>query len=201
MQTESTRLRTLRTAQVARENAFGLETVSYSSRDEAGNSSDEAISDEEVPVTVKKSPAASKSKTPVAPTASQAWQNVLARMSDLGDAMGQWTKVAASEADIKQKFEHVRAGINDIAQEAATALGHAESESGQQVKEGIEQAAQAFGDAAQRVREATEPHVKDAFADLSDVFGKAAARRGEPSSAPPKDSSTPAEPKASNKSK
>src|SRR5450759_3838366 len=142
---------------------------------------DEVPSDGEVPVTVKKSTPTAKSKTPAALTATQAWQNVLARMSDLGDAIGQWTKVAANEADTKQKFEQVRAGINDIAQKAATALGHAESESGQQVKKGIEQAGQAFGGAAQRVREATEPHVKDAFADLSDIFGKAAARMGEPS--------------------
>ena len=152
-------------------------------------------------MTVKKSPPASKSKTPAAPTASQAWQNVLARMSDLGDAVGQWTKVAANEADTKQKFEQVRADINDIAQKAAIALGQAESESGQQVKKGIEQAGQAFGGAAQRVREATQPHVKDAFADLSDIFGKAAVRIGEPSPAPRKPSSTPAKPQESDKSK
>jgi hypothetical protein len=152
-------------------------------------------------VTVKKSPPASKSKTPAAPTASQAWQNVLARMSDLGAAMEQWTKTAASEVDTKQKFEQVRAGINDIAHKADTALGHAESELGPQVKEGAEQAGQAFGDAAQRMREATEPHVKDAFADLSDIFGKAADRMGEPSPAEPKPSSTSAKPKVSSKKK
>lgn len=152
-------------------------------------------------MTVKKSTPASKSKAPVAPTATQAWQNVLARMSDFGDALGQWTKMAAAEADTKQKFEQVRTGINDIAQKADTALGHAESELGQHVKEGAEQARQAFGDAAQRMREATEPHVKDAFADLSDIFGKAAARMGEPSPAQPKPSSTPAKPKASRKKK
>ena len=148
-------------------------------------------------MTVKKSASASKSKTSTAPTASQAWQNVLERMSDLGAAMEQWTKMAASEADTRQKFEQVRAGINDIAQKADSALGHAESKLGQQVVEGAEQAGQAFGDAAQRMREATEPHVKNAFADLSDIFGKAAARMGEPSPAP----STPAKPKASSKKK
>ena len=152
-------------------------------------------------MTVKKSAAASKSKTSTAPTASQAWQNVLDRMSDLGAAMEQWTKTAASEADTRQKFEQVRAGINDIAQKADTALGHAEGKLGQQVVEGAEQAAQAFGDAAQRMREATEPHVKNAFSDLSDIFGKAAARMGEPSPAQPKPRSTPAKPKASSKKK
>jgi len=152
-------------------------------------------------VTVKKSASASKSKTSTAPTASQAWQNVLDRMSDLGAAMEQWTKTAASEADTRQKFEQVRAGINDIAQKADTALGHAEGKLGQQVVEGAEQAAQAFGDAAQRMREATEPHVKNAFSDLSDIFGKAAARMGEPSPIQPKPSLTPAKPKASGKKK
>jgi len=152
-------------------------------------------------VTVKKSTPTSKSKTPAAPTSTQAWQNVLARMSDLGDAVGQWTKVAANEADTKQKFEQVRADINDIAQKAAIALGQAESESGQQVKKGIEQAGQAFGDAAQRMRDATEPHVKSAFADLSDAFGKAAAKMGEPRPPQPKSAPTPAKPKAPSKKK
>ena len=152
-------------------------------------------------MTVKKSTPTSKSKTPAAPTSTQAWQNVLARMSDLGDALEQWTKMAANEADTKQKFERVRAGINNIAQKTAAAMGNAESESGQQVKEGIEQVGEAFGDAAQRVREATEPHVKDAFADLSDIFGKAAERMGEPSPAQPKPSSTPAKAKAASKKK
>ena len=152
-------------------------------------------------MTVKKSTSASKSKTSAAPAASQAWQNVLERMSDLGGAMEQWTKTVAGEADTRQKFEQVRAGINDIAQKADTALGHAESELGQQVKEGAEQAGQAFGDAAQRMREATEPHVKTAFSDLSDIFGKAAARMGEPSPAQPKPSPTAAKPKASSKKK
>ena len=152
-------------------------------------------------MTVKKSASASKSKTPAAPTASQAWQNVLARMSDLGAAMEQWTKMAASEADTKQKFEQIRAGINDMAQKTDIALGHAESGLGQQLKADAEQAGQAFGDAAQRMRGATEPYVKDAFADLSDIFGKAAARMGEPSPAQPKPSSTPAKPKASGKKK
>ena len=152
-------------------------------------------------MTVKKSASASKSKTSTAPTASQAWQNVLDRMSDLGAAMEQWTKTAASEADTRQKFEQVRAGINDIAQKADTALGQAESKLSQQVKQGAEQAGQAFGDAAQRMREATEPHVKNAFSDLSDIFGKAAERMGEPSPIQPKPSSTPAKPKASGKKK
>jgi len=152
-------------------------------------------------VTVKKSTPTSKSKTPAAPTSTQAWQNVLARMSDLGDALEQWTKMAANGGDTEQKFEQVRAGINDIAHKADTALGRAESKLGRQVKEGAEQAGQAFGDAAQRMREATEPHVKDAFADLSDIFGKAADRMGEPSPARPKPSSTPAKPRASSKKK
>ena len=152
-------------------------------------------------MTVKKSASASKSNTSTAPTASQAWQNVLERMSDLGVAMEQWTKTAASEADTRQKFEQVRAGINDIAQKADSALGHAESKLGQKVKEGAEQAGQAFDDAAQRMREATEPHVKNAFSDLSDIFGKAAERMGEPSPAQRKPSTTPAKARAASKKK
>jgi hypothetical protein len=145
----------------------------------SGYSSEEVPADEEVPVTVKKSPP-TRGKAPAAPTASQAWRDVLARMSDLGDAMAQWTKVAAHETDTKKKLAEVRAGIEDMAKKADAAMGHAEGEFGEQMKEGAEQAGQAFGDAAKRVREATEPHVRSAFADLSDVFGKAAAEMDEP---------------------
>jgi ElaB/YqjD/DUF883 family membrane-anchored ribosome-binding protein len=152
-------------------------------------------------VTVKKSPPASKSKAQAALTASQAWQEVLARMSDLGDAMAQWTKVAAHEAGTKKKLDQVRAGVDDMAKKANATLGHAESEFGQQMKEGAEQAGQAFGDATQRMRDATEPHVKMAFAELSDAFGKAAAMMGEAKPAPSKAATPRAKPKTAPKKK
>ena len=153
-------------------------------------------------MTVKKSPPASRGKAPAAPTASQAWKDVLARMSDLGDSMAQWTKVAAHESDTKKKLDQVRAGIDEMARKADATLGQVESSDlGQQVMGGAGQAGQAFGDAAQRMRDATEPHVKSAFADLSDAFGKAAAKMGEPGPPQPKSAPTPAKPKAPSKKK
>jgi ElaB/YqjD/DUF883 family membrane-anchored ribosome-binding protein len=155
-------------------------------------------------VTVKKSPPASKPKTPAKPTVDKAWQEVLARVSDLGDAMKEWAKVAGHEADTKQKLDQVRADIDDMARKADAALGHAGSEAGQYVGESAEQASRAFSDAARRVRKATEPHVRDAFAELSDAFGKAAGKMGEPKPkpAPSKKAATPrAKPKAGPKKK
>jgi ElaB/YqjD/DUF883 family membrane-anchored ribosome-binding protein len=154
-------------------------------------------------VAVKKSPPASKPKTPATPAVDKAWQEVLARVSDLGDAMKEWAKVAGHEADTKQKLDQVRADIDDMARKADAALGHAGSDVGQYVGESAEQASRAFSDAAQRVRKATEPHVKDAFAELSDVFGKAAGKIGEPKPKPaPSKAATPrAKPKAAPKKK
>jgi ABC-type transporter Mla subunit MlaD len=151
---------------------------------------------------VKKSSPASKRKVPAEPTAGQAWKEVLARMSDLGDAMAQWTKVATHEADAKQKLDEVLAAINDMAKEANATLGEVESSKlGRQVMEDAEQTGQALGDAARRVREATQPHVKMAFAELSDAFGKAAAKMSEPTPEQPKAASTPAKRKAPSKKK
>lgn len=146
----------------------------------------------------KKAPPAREPKSPAPPTASQAWNKVLARMNDLGDAMAQWTKAAANEAGAKEKLDQVRASIGEMARSAETTLGDVESsEFGQQVRQGAEQAGQTFGEAAQRVRDATEPHVKSAFAELSDVFGEAAARMNEPRPAAPKSAPSAAKPKAS----
>ena len=154
-------------------------------------------------MTVKKSPPASKPKTPATPTVDKAWQEVLARMNELGDAMAKWAKVAGHEADTKQKLDQVHKDIAHMARQADAAVGHAGSEAGQYVGESAEQASQAFSDAAQRVREATEPHVRDAFAELSDAFGKAAGKMREPKpkSAPSKAATPRAKPKAAPKKK
>jgi len=128
----------------------------------------------------------------------EAWEDVVARMNDLGEAVARWVRAAANEPDTKEKLDRVRAGIDDIGQKADAALGRAvRSDLGQQVKEGAEQAGQAMSDAAQRVTDVAAPHVKNAFAGLSDVFGKAAARVDEathrhPEPAPADEAPTPA---------
>ena len=154
-------------------------------------------------MTVKKSAPASKPKTPATPAVDKAWQEVLARMNELGDSMAKWAKMAGHEADTKQKLDQVRKDVARMARQADAAVGHAGTEAGQHVMESAEQASQAFGDAAQRVREATEPHVRDAFAELSDVFGKAAGKMREPKpkSAPSKAATSRVKPKATPKKK
>lgn len=117
---------------------------------------------------------------PSGPSAGEAWDDVISRMTDLGDAVGRWAKAAANDPNAHQKLDQVRTGINDIAQKADAALGHVvHSEFGQQVKGGAEQAGQAISDAAQQMTQAAAPHVRNAFAGLSDVFGKAAAKMDE----------------------
>lgn len=137
---------------------------------------------------------------PSGQTAGDAWDDVLERLSGLGDAVTRWVKAAANEPDAKEKLGQVSAGINDIGQKLDAALGRAvRSDLGQQVKEGAEQAGQAISDAAQHVTDVAAPHVANAFSGLSDAFGKAAARMDEairrhPESAPPVEGAPPAAP-------
>lgn len=162
-----------------------------------GYSADEVPSNEEVFVTDKNGRHTPGPTDPAGSTASQAWYDVLARMSDLGDAVARWTKTAANDPDNKQKLDQVRMSINDIARKADAGLGHVSgSEFGQQFKGGAEQAGQAIGEAAQHVTEVAAGNVKSVFVGLSDAFGKAAAkideatpRRSEPD---PSDAKPPA---------
>jgi|GEM_PF-1861421 len=137
---------------------------------------------------------------PSGPSALEAWEEVVTRMSDLGDAVARWARAATNDPTARQKLAQIRGGINDIGQKADAAFGQvANSEFTQQVKDGAEQAGQAISDAAQQVSQAAAPHMKNAFAGLSDVFGKAAAKMDEAArrhaeTAAPVDAETPAEP-------
>lgn len=137
---------------------------------------------------------------PSGPTAGEAWDDVLAHMKGLGEAVSGWIQAAANEPDTKEKLDQVRAGIADIGLMADAALGRAvRSDLGHQVREGAEQASQAFSDAAQHVTQVAGPHVKSVLSGLSEVFGKAAARVDEashrrPEPVPPVETAPPAAP-------
>jgi len=138
---------------------------------------------------------------PSGPSALEAWEEVVTRMSDLGDAVGRWAKAAANDPTARQKLAQIRGGINEIGRKADAAFGQvANSEFTHQVKDGAEQAGQAISDAAQHVSQAAAPHMKNAFAGLSDAFGKAAAKMDEAAHrhaetpAAPVEAETPVEP-------
>lgn len=147
------------------------------------------------PSTLETPPAA-----PSGPSALEAWEDVVTRMSDLGDAVARWAKAAANDPTARQKLAQIRGGINDIGQKADAAFGQvANSEFTKQVMDGAEHAGQAINDAAQHVSQAAAPHMKNAFAGLSDAFGKAAAKMDEAAhrhseDAAPIEAETPAEP-------
>lgn len=140
---------------------------------------------------------------PSGPTPGEAWDDVVARLSGLGDAVTRWAKAAANEPDTKQKLDQVRVGIDEIGQKADAALGRAvRSDLGHQVREGAEQAGQAMSDAVQQVSQAAGPHLKNVFSEISDIFGKAAVRvdeatRSQSDSPPPAAPPVPAEDKPS----
>ena len=114
---------------------------------------------------------------PAGPSTSEAWSDVVARMTDLSAAVAAWARAAADNPENRRHLDEVRNGVNDMARQADAAFAHVTStEFGQQVKSGAEEAGAAIGDAAQKVGDAAAPHVATAFAGLAGVFGRAAQK-------------------------
>jgi hypothetical protein len=135
---------------------------------------------------------------PSGPSASEAWADVVARMSELGAAVTTWTRAAADNPENRRRLEDVRNGVNDMAKQADAAVSRVTStDVGQQVKSGAGEVGQAIGDAAQKVSDAAAPHVATAFAGLASAFGRAshmveeaAARQKAAAASPPAEAAT-----------
>jgi len=123
-------------------------------------------------------PAAAPAQAPApgGPTA-DAWNDVVARMTELGTALSAWAKSAADDPQNKQRLDSVRAGVDEMARQADVAFSKVtSSDFGQQFSQGAQQAGDAIGDAAQQVSDAAAPHVATALSGLASVFGRAAAK-------------------------
>jgi len=135
------------------------------------------------------------------PTPSAAWDDVVARLGDLGDALSAWAKAAADTPENREHLDEVRAGVNDMARQANEAFSAmAGSDFGRQVSESASQMGTAIGSSAQEFGQAAAPHVASAFAGLADAFGRAAQKVGEkasPPTAPDPDARPAPEPPAS----
>jgi len=134
--------------------------------------------------------AASVDSPPSSPTAAEAWNDVIAAVAALGDAVAAWARASADTPENRQHVADVRRSVNDMAQKADAAFtSAAHSDFGQQVRQGADEAGQTFADTAQKVSDAAAPHVASAFAGLADVFGYAAQKASEaaaPRAAAPK---------------
>lgn len=107
----------------------------------------------------------------------EAWNDVVARMSELGAALSAWARSAADDPQNRQRLEQLRAGVDEMARQADSAFGRvASTDFGQQFTQSAQQAGDALGDAAQQVSEAAAPHVATALSGLASMFGKAAAK-------------------------
>jgi 2-oxoglutarate dehydrogenase E2 component (dihydrolipoamide succinyltransferase) len=105
------------------------------------------------------------------PSSAEAWQDVVVKLRELGDAFAVWTKSATDTPENRRHVEEVRSGVNEMARQASDAFSSvAASDFGRQVSEG----AQEFGQAAQEFGAAAAPHVASAFSGLADMFGRAA---------------------------
>jgi len=109
------------------------------------------------------------------PSVSESWDDVVARMKDLGDAISGWAHAAADNPENREHLDQVRQSLGEMSAKAAETFAEvAHSDFGKSVAAGASQAGQAIGDAATTVGQAAAPHVASAFAGLADVFGKAA---------------------------
>jgi hypothetical protein len=120
------------------------------------------------------------------PTAGEAWEQVVRKLSELSDAVSVWAKAAADTPENRKHVDDVRAGVNDMARQANEAFASVSgSEFGRQFAQGADQMGAAIGEGASEFGAAAAPHVASAFAGLADVFGRAAQKVGE-SVSPPK---------------
>ena len=123
---------------------------------------------------------------PAGPTPGEAWDEVVARLGELGDALSAWAKAAADTPENRQHLDEVRSGVNDMARQATEAFSAmADSDFGRQFAEGASQMGQSIGGTATELSQAAAPHVASAFAGLADAFGRAAQKVGEAASAHP----------------
>jgi hypothetical protein len=117
-----------------------------------------------------------------APTG-DAWEEVLERMSGLGDAVVRWSTAAAQDPDAQQKLADVRAGLDDIAQKALVAPGRvARGDLVGPVEDGAEQASRVMWETAQQAGEAVAPYLGIVLAGLSDILGRVAVKLDEAAS-------------------
>jgi hypothetical protein len=135
--------------------------------------SDESQEPMEEPV-MKREPA--KAEPDAGAPTGDAWDDVLARVGDLGDAISQWARAATEDPENRRKLDEIRAGMDDMARQAQETFEDIDAtEFGKQFREGVEVTGRAVGDAAQKVSDAAAPHVALIFAGLADAFGRAAA--------------------------
>jgi hypothetical protein len=119
------------------------------------------------------------------PTAAEAWNDVVTKLSELSDAISAWAKAAADTPENRKHVDDVRNGVDDMARRANEAFASVSgSDFGRQFAEGASQMGSAIGESAQEFGAAAAPHVATAFAGLADVFGRAAQKVGETVSPP-----------------
>jgi len=119
--------------------------------------------------------AAEPDVAPAGPSAADAWDDVVLKLRELGEAMAAWTKAAADTPENRRHLDEVRAGVSDVARQANDAFSSvASSDFGRQVSESATQVGQAIGTTAHEVGQAAGPAVASAFAGLADMFGRAA---------------------------
>lgn len=120
-------------------------------------------------------PAAAPDAAPAGPSAGEAWEVVVVKLRELGEAVASWTKAATDTPENRRHIDEVRAGVTDMTRQASDAFSSvASSDLGRQMSEGATQMGQAIGGTAHEIGQTAGPAVASAFAGLADMFGRAA---------------------------
>lgn len=118
-------------------------------------------------------PAPPAPEPPAGPGVSEAWNDVVTKMNELGDAIAGWAKAAANDPENKRHLDEMKAGFDQLTSKASATVNEvAQSDIGQQVGDAANQAGAAVSQAA----EAAAPHVASAFGAIGAAFGRAAEK-------------------------
>ncbi len=111
-------------------------------------------------------------------TASEAWREVLDRLSELATAVGRWGRSAIDDPENRERADELMKRMEAAARSVGDTLGGAwNSESAEPVREAAAKAHEALRDAGGRVTDEVAPRLASALSEAAERLNGAVARR------------------------
>jgi hypothetical protein len=109
--------------------------------------------------------------------AKAAWQDVIAQLDELGEAMGRWARAAVNDPDAKRHAEQFSEQMEIVADKVSTAVDDAsKTDVGQQLKDAASKTGEAFRKAGESVSAEVAPRMASAFRSAAEGLHQAAER-------------------------
>lgn len=118
-------------------------------------------------------------------SAGDAWNDVVAQLGALGEAVARWARAAVNDPDNKRHAEELKQGVEKMLSSVGDAADKATgSEVGQSFKEAAEKTGDAFKVAGQKFSSDVGPHLAGAFKSASEKLREAAGKMEQKAEAP-----------------